>query len=113
MPFDTSALQLLILDIKMLEMSGFPFYREIKKLDKRMKVCFLTAGEINYGEYSDILSSTRQLHSQKPYFFLAERYLLTGERQLRFLYLYNAIDDDKTLTKWAPSLNYPIARQHI
>ena len=49
--------ELLILDINMPEMSGFSFYREIKKLDDKMKVCFLTAIEINYGEYSDILSS--------------------------------------------------------
>ena len=48
---------LLILDIKMPEMSGFSFYREIKKLDGKMKVCILTAAEIIYGEYSDILSS--------------------------------------------------------
>ncbi|HEY7572728.1 MAG TPA: response regulator [Nitrososphaeraceae archaeon] len=48
---------LLILDIKMPEMSGFSFYREIKKLDDKMKVCILTAAEIKYGEYSDILSS--------------------------------------------------------
>src|SRR5215467_13091361 len=48
---------LLILDIKMPEMNGFTFYREIKKLDEMMKVCILTAAEIKYGEYSDILSS--------------------------------------------------------
>ena len=48
---------LLILDIKMPDMNGFSFYREIKKLDEKMKVCFLTAVEINDGEYSDILSS--------------------------------------------------------
>ena len=48
---------LLILDIKMPKMSGFSFYREIKKLDKKMKVCFLTAGEMYYGAYSDIFSS--------------------------------------------------------
>ena len=48
---------LLILDIKMPEMNGFSFYKEIKKLDDKMKVCFLTAAEINYREYSDILSS--------------------------------------------------------
>ena len=46
---------LLILDIKMPEMSGFSFYREIKKLDEKMKVRFLTAGEINYEVYPDIL----------------------------------------------------------
>jgi DNA-binding response OmpR family regulator len=48
---------LLILDIKMPQMSGFSFYREIKKLDKDLKICFLTAGEISYGSYSDIFSS--------------------------------------------------------
>ena len=48
---------LLILDIKMPEMSGFSFYREVKKRDDKMKVCFLTAGEMYYGSYSDIFSS--------------------------------------------------------
>ena len=48
---------LLILDIKMPKMSGFSFYREIKSLDKKMKICFLTAGEMYYGSYSDIFSS--------------------------------------------------------
>ena len=48
---------LLILDIKMPEMNGFTFYREIKKRDEKMKVCILTAAEINYGDYSDIISS--------------------------------------------------------
>jgi len=48
---------LLILDIKMPDMNGFSIYREIKKLDRRMKVCFLTAGEMYYGPYSDIFSS--------------------------------------------------------
>ena len=37
-------------------MSGFSFYREIK-LDQRMKICFLTVGEMYYGAYSDIFSS--------------------------------------------------------
>ena len=48
---------LLILDIKMPEMSGFSFYREIKKRDDKLKICFLTAGEMYYGSYSDIFSS--------------------------------------------------------
>ncbi len=38
------------------KMNGFSFYREIKKLDKDLKICFLTAGEMYYGVYSDILS---------------------------------------------------------
>ena len=38
---------LLILDIKMPKMHGFELYREIKKIDDRVKVCFLTAGEMS------------------------------------------------------------------
>ncbi|MGA9151895.1 MAG: hypothetical protein WBZ36_15055, partial [Candidatus Nitrosopolaris sp.] len=30
---------------------------EIRKLDKKIKICFLTAGEMYYGAYSDIFSS--------------------------------------------------------
>jgi len=55
--FKSHFYDLLILDIKMPEMNGFSFYREIKKLDDKMKVCILTATEINDGEYSNILSS--------------------------------------------------------
>jgi DNA-binding response OmpR family regulator len=46
-----------ILDIKMPQMNGFLVYREIKKLDERIKVCFLTAGERYYGIYTDLFSS--------------------------------------------------------
>ena len=48
---------LVILDIKMPDLNGFALYREIKRLDKKVKVCFLTAGEMYYGAYSDIFSS--------------------------------------------------------
>ncbi|MGB8937679.1 MAG: response regulator, partial [Candidatus Nitrosopolaris sp.] len=48
---------LVILDIRMHELNGFSLYREIKRLDKKVKVCFLTAGEMYYSVYSDIFSS--------------------------------------------------------
>jgi DNA-binding response OmpR family regulator len=41
---------LAILDIKMPDMNGFELYRHIRKKDKRVKVCFLTA-IIEFEEY--------------------------------------------------------------
>jgi len=46
----------LILDIKMQKMNGLKLYREIKKIDNKVKVCFLTASEFNYGAFKDVLS---------------------------------------------------------
>lgn len=48
---------LIILDIKMPKMHGFELYREIKKIDNKVKVCFLTAGEMYYGPYTDIFNT--------------------------------------------------------
>jgi DNA-binding response OmpR family regulator len=41
--FKAGLYDLLILDIKMPKMNGFQLYREIKNIDDRVKVCFLTA----------------------------------------------------------------------
>ena len=42
---------LVILDIKMPKMDGFQLYDEIKKIDRKAKVCFLTASELYYQEF--------------------------------------------------------------
>jgi CheY-like chemotaxis protein/predicted transcriptional regulator len=42
---------LLILDIKMPKMNGFELYKEIKKKDENVKVCYLTAFEVYYEEF--------------------------------------------------------------
>ena len=55
--FNARSYDLIILDVRMPELNGFALYREIKKLDKKVKVCFITAGEVYYGVYSDIFSS--------------------------------------------------------
>jgi DNA-binding response OmpR family regulator len=55
--FKADLYNLVILDIKMPELNGFSLYREIKRLDKKVKVCFLTAGEMYNGVHSDIFSS--------------------------------------------------------
>jgi DNA-binding response OmpR family regulator len=41
--FKAGLYDLLILDIKMPKMNGFQLYREIKNIDDKVKVCFLTA----------------------------------------------------------------------
>jgi DNA-binding response OmpR family regulator len=53
--FKAYSYDLVILDIKMPGLNGFALCREIKKLDRKVKICFLTAGEMEYG-YSDISS---------------------------------------------------------
>ena len=58
---------LLILDIKMPKMNGFELYKQIKKIDDKVKVCFLTAGEMYDGAYADIFQTLdAQCFIRKP-----------------------------------------------
>jgi CheY-like chemotaxis protein len=41
-------------------MNGFELCREIKKIGKKVKVCFLTAGEMYYEVYTDIFDEKNQ-----------------------------------------------------
>jgi two-component system, OmpR family, response regulator ChvI len=49
--FKPGVYDLLVIDIKMPKMNGFELYKEIRKIDDNVKVCFLTAFEIYYNEY--------------------------------------------------------------
>jgi two-component system catabolic regulation response regulator CreB/two-component system response regulator ChvI len=55
--FKADFYNLVILDIKMPELDGFSLFRNIKRLDKKVRICFLTAGEMYYHVDSDIFSS--------------------------------------------------------
>jgi DNA-binding response OmpR family regulator len=46
--FKAGSYDLLIIDIVMPEMDGFGLYEEIRKIDNKVKVCFITAFEVNY-----------------------------------------------------------------
>ena len=48
--FRANVYEMIILDIKMPTMNGFEFYRELRKIDDKVRVCFMTAGEMNYYE---------------------------------------------------------------
>jgi CheY-like chemotaxis protein len=66
--YKTGLYDLLILDIKMPEMDGFELYDEIKKIDDKAKVCFLTASEMYYSKLREdkYCSLDKDLFIQKP-----------------------------------------------
>jgi DNA-binding response OmpR family regulator len=51
------------LDIKMPKIDGFELYREIKKRDDKVKVCFLTASV--YTEYEEFLKQNPKVELPK------------------------------------------------
>ena len=58
---------LLILDIKMKKMNGLELYKEIKKIDNKVKICFLTASKSNFRAFKDDLSDLKENQViQKP-----------------------------------------------
>ena len=46
--FKAGSYDLVILDIRMPKMDGFQLYEELKKIDEKVKVVFITAFDINY-----------------------------------------------------------------
>lgn len=53
--FRKGSYHLLIIDVVMLQMDGFSIYEEVKKIDNKVKVCFMTAFGINYQALIDLL----------------------------------------------------------
>jgi CheY-like chemotaxis protein len=48
--FKSGLYDLALIDCKMPNMNGFELYREIRKIDHKIKVCFVTAFELYYEE---------------------------------------------------------------
>jgi CheY-like chemotaxis protein len=44
--YGPNSYDLLLLDIKMPEMNGFELYEQIKKLDNKVKACFISANDV-------------------------------------------------------------------
>ena len=67
--FKAGLYDLVLLDIKMPEMDGFKLYEEMKKIDNKLKTCFLTASEMFYEQYRpahSIITSEDYPVIQKP-----------------------------------------------
>ena len=65
---ESETYDMLILDVRMPDMNGFELYKEIKKIDDKVKVCFLTAGEMDYEQFEKELFSAldENCFIQKP-----------------------------------------------
>ena len=56
-----------LLDVKMPDMNGFDLYKEMKKLDSNMKICFITGYEVNYKALQEIFPDmTQESYISKP-----------------------------------------------
>jgi two-component system response regulator ChvI len=66
--FKAGLYDLVLLDIKMPEMDGFDLYEEVKKIDSKVKICFLTASEMYYEEFRKEAYSSldKDLFIRKP-----------------------------------------------
>ncbi|HEV8405973.1 MAG TPA: response regulator [Nitrososphaera sp.] len=57
--FKLGKYDLLLLDIRMPKMNGFELYRELRKIDEKTKICFITAFEIYYDEFRKMFPKVR------------------------------------------------------
>jgi DNA-binding response OmpR family regulator len=54
--------ELLLLDIRMPLMNGFELYKQIRNMDKNVKVCFITAFDINYEDFKNAFPTMTLRH---------------------------------------------------
>jgi two-component system, OmpR family, response regulator ChvI len=65
--FRTGLYDFLIIDIRMPKMDGFELYDKMKEIDNKVKVCFITAYEVNYKALRKIFPEPRlECFIQKP-----------------------------------------------
>jgi DNA-binding response OmpR family regulator len=68
--FEKGSYDFVLIDYKMPNMNGFELHREIRKIDEKIKVCFITAFEVYYEElkkkfHNSLNASSRQQHGQE------------------------------------------------
>ena len=59
--FKSGFYDLMLIDYKLPRMNGFELYKEIRKIDDKVKVCFITAFDVDHGEIKkEFQSNTTQ-----------------------------------------------------
>jgi DNA-binding response OmpR family regulator len=64
--FKPGQYDLVLLDFKMPKMYGHELYDDMKKIDNKVKVCFLTATYLNYEDARKTFPSLEECFIQKP-----------------------------------------------
>jgi DNA-binding response OmpR family regulator len=67
--FKAGSYDLVLLDIKMPEMDGFRLCQEMRKIDSKVKVCFLTASEMYYERFrkqEGLFALDKEIFVRKP-----------------------------------------------
>ena len=71
--FKSNTYDLVILDIRMPKMNGYELYEKIKKIDDKIKVCFLTAFGEGYHEDFKRRFQAEQLNSSATHLFFLRK----------------------------------------
>ena len=62
--FKSGFYDLMLIDYKLPRMNGFELYKEIRKIDDKVKVCFITAFDVDHGEIKKEFQSSRIQHNE-------------------------------------------------
>jgi CheY-like chemotaxis protein len=57
--FEAGKYDLVITDIRMPTMNGFDLYRELKKVDRDVRICFLTAFEVYESDFQKLFPKVK------------------------------------------------------
>src|SRR5215208_4142071 len=65
--FKTGSYDCLIIDIRLPKMDGFELYDKMKEIDNKVKVCFVTAYEVNYQALREVFPEPKsECFTKKP-----------------------------------------------
>jgi CheY-like chemotaxis protein len=93
--FKSGLYDLALIDYKMPNMNGFELYREIRKIDERVKVCFVTAFEVYYEELKKKFHSSSNVSPPQQY----------GQEEDVKCFIQKPIDIDELVKRIKEELN--------